>query len=85
MGHLAFVGSHRVNGVSALHTDLMRKTVFLDLHALYPDRIVNKTNGITFRRWLVQANPRSTKCCARSAATGAGRAIGDRRPRPPRR
>jgi starch phosphorylase len=57
MGHLAFVGSHRVNGVSALHTDLMRKTVFRDLHALYPDRIVNKTNGITFRRWLMQANP----------------------------
>jgi len=57
MGHLAFVGSHRVNGVSALHTDLMRKTVFRDLHALYPERIVNKTNGITFRRWLLQANP----------------------------
>ena len=57
MGHLAFVGSHRVNGVSALHTDLMRKTVFRDLHAIYPDRIVNKTNGITFRRWLMQANP----------------------------
>ena len=61
MGHLAFVGSHRVNGVSALHTDLMRKTVFRDLHALYPDRIVNKTNGITFRRWLFQANPALTK------------------------
>jgi glycogen phosphorylase len=57
MGHLAFVGSHRINGVSALHTNLMRKTVFHDLHALYPDRIVNKTNGITFRRWLFQANP----------------------------
>jgi starch phosphorylase len=46
-----------VNGVSALHTDLMRQTVFRDLHAVYPDRIVNKTNGITFRRWLMQANP----------------------------
>jgi glycogen phosphorylase len=61
MGHLAFVGSHRVNGVSALHTDLMRKTVFHDLHALYPDRIVNKTNGISFRRWLFQANPALVK------------------------
>ena len=61
MGHLAFVGSHRVNGVSALHTDLMRKTVFRDLHALYPDRIVNKTNGITFRRWLLQSNPDLTR------------------------
>ena len=57
MGHLAFLGSRRINGVSALHTDLMRRTVFRDLHALYPDRIVNKTNGITLRRWLHQANP----------------------------
>jgi glycogen phosphorylase len=57
MGHLAFVGSHRVNGVSELHTGLMRKTVFRDLHAIYPNRIVNKTNGVTFRRWLLQANP----------------------------
>ena len=57
MGHLAFLGSRRVNGVSALHTELMRRTVFRDLHALYPERIVNKTNGITFRRWLHQANP----------------------------
>ena len=57
MGHLAFVGSHKVNGVSALHTDLMRETVFGDLNAVLPGRIVNKTNGITFRRWLHQANP----------------------------
>jgi glycogen phosphorylase len=61
MGHLAFVGSHRINGVSALHTDLMRKTVFRDLHAMYPDRIINKTNGITFRRWLLQTNPDLTR------------------------
>src|SRR5947208_380883 len=61
MGHLAFVGSHCINGVSALHTNLMRKTVFRDLHALYPDRIVNKTNGITFRRWLLQTNPDLTR------------------------
>ncbi len=57
MGQLAFVGSHRVNGVSALHTRLMRRTVFHDLHALHPDRIVNRTNGISFRRWLMQCNP----------------------------
>ncbi len=56
MGHLAFVGSHRVNGVSALHTDLMKKTVFHHLHQLYPDRIVNQTNGITPRRWLHGCN-----------------------------
>lgn len=56
MGHLAFLGSHRVNGVSALHSDLMTTTVFRDLHKLFPTRITNKTNGITFRRWLHQAN-----------------------------
>jgi starch phosphorylase len=61
MGHLAFVGSHKVNGVSALHTELMRQTVFRNLHSVYPDRIVNKTNGITFRRWLHQANPGLTR------------------------
>ncbi len=57
MGNLAFVGSHSVNGVSALHTELMKETVFADLHRLYPERINNKTNGITPRRWLIQCNP----------------------------
>jgi starch phosphorylase len=57
MGNIAFLGSHSINGVSALHTDLMRKTVFHDFNEMYPDRINNKTNGITFRRWLYQANP----------------------------
>jgi starch phosphorylase len=61
MGPLAFIGASRVNGVSALHTDLMRQTVFRELHALYPGRIVNVTNGISFRRWLHQANPRLTE------------------------
>jgi starch phosphorylase len=64
MGPLAFVGSHHTNGVSALHTDLMRRTVFKDLNDLYPDRIVNKTNGITFRRWLHRVNPRLTALIA---------------------
>jgi len=57
MGYLAFVGSSHVNGVSALHTELMRQTVFRDLALAYPDRILNKTNGITFRRWPYGANP----------------------------
>ena len=61
MGTLAFIGAHKVNGVSALHTELMRLTVFRDLHNLYPDRITNKTNGITFRRWLYDANPALTR------------------------
>src|SRR6202050_5261847 len=60
MGQLSFVGSHRVNGVSAMHADLMKETVFHDLNHLYPGRIVNKTNGITFRRWLMLANPKLT-------------------------
>ncbi len=60
MGNLAFIGSHSINGVSALHTDLMKVTVFSDLHTLYPDRINNKTNGITPRRWLMQCNPALT-------------------------
>ncbi|WP_419759306.1 glycogen/starch/alpha-glucan phosphorylase [Acidisoma sp.] len=57
MGNIAFLGSHSINGVSALHTDLMRRTVFRDFNAMFPDRINNKTNGITFRRWLYQSNP----------------------------
>lgn len=60
MGHLAFVGSNKINGVSALHTDLLRRTAFHDLDAAYPGRIVNKTNGVDFRRWLFQANTRLT-------------------------
>jgi starch phosphorylase len=61
MGHLAFVGSHRINGVSTLHTELLRSTLFADLDGLYSNRVVNVTNGITFRRWLNQANPGLTR------------------------
>jgi len=61
MGQLAFVGSHSINGVSALHTELMKRTVFADLHKLYPERINNKTNGITPRRWLLECNPGLTR------------------------
>ena len=57
MGNLAFVMANKVNGVSALHTDLMKKTVFYDFHRLHPDRIVNETNGVTPRRWLYACNP----------------------------
>ncbi|MEO9167843.1 MAG: glycogen/starch/alpha-glucan phosphorylase, partial [Aestuariivirga sp.] len=57
MGQLAFVGSHSVNGVSALHSDLMKQTVFRDLNTLYPGRINNKTNGVTPRLWFHQINP----------------------------
>jgi glycogen phosphorylase len=57
MANLAFVGAHSINGVAALHTELMKTTVFADLHQLYPTRINNKTNGVTPRRWLQQCNP----------------------------
>ncbi|MEO1734388.1 MAG: glycogen/starch/alpha-glucan family phosphorylase, partial [Pseudomonadota bacterium] len=57
MGELAFVMAHKVNGVSALHTDLVKKTVFSDLHRIHPTRIVNQTNGVTPRRWLYGCNP----------------------------
>lgn len=60
MAHLAFVGTHAVNGVSALHTDLLRGNVFADLARSSKTRIVNKTNGITFRRWLYESNPELT-------------------------
>jgi starch phosphorylase len=57
MANLAFVGAHSVKGVAALHTELMKTTVFRELHTLYPSLINNKTNGITPRRWLQQCNP----------------------------
>ena len=56
MAHLCIVGSHRINGVSQLHSDLMVQTIFADFARLYPDRFHNKTNGVTPRRWLAQAN-----------------------------
>jgi starch phosphorylase len=57
MAHLAVVGSHSVNGVAALHTDLLRKDLFHDFNELWPDRFNSKTNGVTPRRWLLMANP----------------------------
>ena len=57
MAHLAMVGSHRVNGVAQIHTDLMKRTTFADFERTYPGKIINITNGITPRRWINQANP----------------------------
>ena len=56
MAFMSVLASHKVNGVSALHSDLMVKTIFSDFANLFPDRFCNKTNGITPRRWLAQAN-----------------------------
>ena len=57
MAHLAIVGSHKVNGVAQLHSDLMRRHVFHRFAEMYPERFVNVTNGIAVRRWLKQSNP----------------------------
>jgi starch phosphorylase len=57
MAHLAIVGSHKVNGVAQIHTELMKQTIFADFDRFYPGKIINMTNGITPRRWLHQANP----------------------------
>ena len=57
MGHLAFLGARKVNGVSALHGDLMKRTVFRPLHQHFPDRVTAITNGVTPRRWLLECNP----------------------------
>ncbi len=57
MAHLAIVGSHKVNGVAQLHTELMKQTIFADFDRYFPGKIINMTNGITPRRWLNQANP----------------------------
>jgi glycogen phosphorylase len=70
MANLAFTGSHSINGVAALHTELMKETVFADLHKLYPTRINNKTNGVTPRRWLQQCNPGLTEVLKEAIGDG---------------
>lgn len=57
MANLAIVGSHKINGVSAIHTEILKESVFKDFYEFYPDRFVNVTNGVTPRRWLLHCNP----------------------------
>jgi starch phosphorylase len=58
MAHLACVGSHAINGVAALHSELLKETILKDFYELWPEKFSNKTNGVTPRRWLVLSNPR---------------------------
>lgn len=60
MANLSVIGSHSVNGVSALHSDIIKNSIFKDFHDAYPDRFTNVTNGIAYRRWLCQSNKELT-------------------------
>jgi starch phosphorylase len=70
MAHLASVGSHAINGVAALHTDLLKQTVLSDFYAVAPEKFLNVTNGVTPRRWIVLSNPKLSAIITRK--------IGDR-------
>ena len=61
MAHLATVGSHAINGVAALHTELLKEHVLNDFYGMWPERFSNKTNGVTPRRWIALANPGLTR------------------------
>jgi starch phosphorylase len=65
MAHLASVGSHAINGVAALHTELLKRDVLRDFYALYPERFHSITNGVTPRRWIALSNPGLTKLITR--------------------
>ena len=70
MAHLASVGSHRINGVAALHTELLQRDVLRDFHELWPEKFVNVTNGVTPRRFLALANPRLAALVTRAIGEG---------------
>jgi starch phosphorylase len=70
MANLAIVGSHSVNGVAALHTDLLKKYLFHDFYALWPEKFSNKTNGVTPRRWMVLINPKLSELISETIGTG---------------
>lgn len=69
MAHLAIVGSHSVNGVAKLHTEILKKQEMKDFYYLYPRKFNNKTNGITHRRWLIKSNPELTQLLNQTIGT----------------
>ena len=70
MAHLAMAGSHAVNGVSRLHTELLKSTLAPDFVALWPERFSNKTNGVSPRRWLLKSNPGLAALLTRTVGEG---------------
>ena len=70
MAHLACVGSHTVNGVAELHSELLKQEVLKDFYELWPERFGNKTNGVTPRRWMVLSNPRLSSLITTSIGEG---------------
>jgi starch phosphorylase len=79
MAALAIVASHKVNGVSALHSELMVQTIFADYARLFPERFHNVTNGVTPRRWLMQANPALSSLIDARIGTGWRQDLGELR------
>ncbi|HEY9735996.1 MAG TPA: glycogen/starch/alpha-glucan phosphorylase, partial [Trichocoleus sp.] len=79
MANLACVGSYAVNGVAALHSDLLKETVLKDFHELWPDKIRNVTNGVTPRRWLALSNPNLTQLISSKIGDGWIRHLDDLR------
>lgn len=77
MAHLACVGSHRINGVAELHSELLKQTTLRDFHELWPNKLTNVTNGVTPRRWVVLSNPRLAALI--SCTIGGDCSIGFRR------
>jgi starch phosphorylase len=70
MAHLASVGSHAINGVAALHSELLKSDVLNDFAKLWPEKFSNKTNGVTPRRWMVLSNPRLAHCITQRIGEG---------------
>jgi starch phosphorylase len=71
MAHLALVASHTVNGVAAIHSELIKTTIFRDFYSLWPEKFQNKTNGVTQRRWLAFCNPPLRALVSRALGTDA--------------
>ena len=72
MAHLACVGSHAINGVAELHTELLKRDVLKDFYELWPQKFSNKTNGVTPRRWMALSNPRLCRASSPSTSATAG-------------